>query len=247
MVWGCIERIVWRFLSPPPSSMNNSALHFMISIFSTEVQSVELDIPDQGGHFLIFMMRLVLEDLTDLAQMKLTLRQGDFSSTGFAYQVLKTFDYQGNWHNYAELHIEVSNIEAAGCKELERLSPWISSITVDRLVDKDTSDHLIWLIGHTRKDFKIYVNKFEIPGETAIHLSRGNLSLTIGSISSKSMLMLTCDEQLTSLTLTESVAERLVGQQLNVGELQVRGQPNAASVQRITTQFTALSIATTHS
>ncbi|CAN6604451.1 hypothetical protein TRVA0_002S04170 [Trichomonascus vanleenenianus] len=85
MVWGCIERVVWRFLYPPPSSMNNSALQFMASIFSSlTVQSLELDIPDLAGNFFIFMMKVGLEFLTDLAQMKLTLRHGDFSSNEFA-------------------------------------------------------------------------------------------------------------------------------------------------------------------
>ncbi|CAN6623407.1 hypothetical protein TRVA0_009S01772 [Trichomonascus vanleenenianus] len=247
LIYGkCVKRVVWRFISLPPSCFANSAFNLMLfPFFIGLVQRVELDVADESAEYLSDITPVVKGILSDLGQMKLTLRHGDFSRNGFACQLIKTLDSRrGNWHKYAELHVEISKIVASGRKELERVSPVIESITIHRLVNKGVFYQLIQLIRHTRKEFKIYINSFEIPGETAMQIPRGNLSLSIRSVSSKSMVLLSCDEQLACLTVTESAAKCLSGLELDLDELRVAGKPSTTSLQRITAQFGNVSNAT---
>ncbi|CAN6622893.1 hypothetical protein TRVA0_009S01002 [Trichomonascus vanleenenianus] len=241
VTWCCVHRVEWRFLSQPRIEIGVDVARLLAFLGAgkvIQVESLHLDITGQAGQQLGIAMEIILGSLGQIDHMQLTLRRGDFSNNGSALQIVKSLDILSETRlKFFKLHVEISEFGIAGRRELERVSSVIASTTINRLTSKRVCDHLIRFIQHTRKDLKIYINSIEIRGETAIHIPRGNLSLSIRSISSKSRVLLSCDEQLAYLTVSESAAKRLSDSELDVGELQVMGKPSAIVVERIKAQF----------
>ncbi|CAN6623247.1 hypothetical protein TRVA0_009S01552 [Trichomonascus vanleenenianus] len=249
VIWGCIHTVEWRFLSQPPIDIAEEVPRISVFLALGKLAGItrlEFEITGNAGKRLDTALEKVMKPTRYVEDMQLTFRRGDFSESGPAFQIVKSLDIlSGKELEFTKLHVEISKIGVAGRRELERVSPVIESITVDRLTSKSVCDHLIQFIRHTKKDLKIYINSFEIRGETTIHVPRGNLSLSIKSISSKSTVFLSCYEQLACLTVSESTAKRLSGPELDVGELQVMGKPSAALLERITARFAKVNIVTT--
>ncbi|CAN6637158.1 hypothetical protein TRVA0_016S01090 [Trichomonascus vanleenenianus] len=240
----CIHLIELRFQSEPPiDTIYELRLFLRFAGLGVKVERLVFDISEQAGSYILELIRFVAFPCSLIRDVRLKIRNGNFSDGGLALQLINALDaLEEQWKKTTEVQVEVSHITKEGWEALERVSTVIAAITFDRLRHQDVLNHFNEFLQNSERDVKINIKSFELPGETTIYLPRGNVSLSIEAISGESKIVLECKEKLAFLSIAKEGAERLVGPELDINELRVTGKPTAAALRRITPQFANIRI-----
>ncbi|CAN6662170.1 hypothetical protein TRVA0_034S00188 [Trichomonascus vanleenenianus] len=205
---------------------------------SIQVERLVFDISEQAGWYALSAIPYLADPFGKLKDVRLNIRNGDFSYGGLALQIVKSLHaLDGKWKETTKVEAEVSRITTEGRNALEKVSSVIAAISIHRLRHRIVLNHLTQFLQNSGREVKINIKFIDLQGETRIYFPRGNLSLSIEEISRQSKVFLECQEKLACLSITKYLTERLVGPELDIDELRVTRGPNAADVRRITAQF----------